>query len=148
LTTIAWDGKTLAGDTRCTQNGLPCRMATKVHRIVMPDGEIGLFAGSGARWQCDEVVNWIAAGVPPARRPKFETDSFNGIVIRESGVFTMDSGCQPFEVLEEFTASGSGRDFAIAAMHCGKTALEAVEIAALYDIYSGGPFTAVTLDGG
>lgn len=28
---------------------------------------------------------------------------------------------------------GSGRDFAIAAMHCGKTAREAVEIASLYE---------------
>lgn len=123
-------------------------MATKVHRIVMPDGEVVLFAGSGARWQCDEVVNWIAGGVRVERRPKFETDSFNGIVIRENGAFTMDSGCQPFEVLEEFTAAGSGRDYAIAAMHCGKTALEAVEIAALYDIYSGAPFTSVSMDGG
>jgi ATP-dependent protease HslVU (ClpYQ) peptidase subunit len=31
------------------------------------------------------------------------------------------------------TATGSGRDYALAAMHCGKTAREAVEIACLFE---------------
>lgn len=49
------------------------------------------------------------------------------------------SGCPyPQELSSKFYATGSGRDFAIAAMHCGRTAKEAVEIACLYDVYSGG----------
>ena len=51
-----------------------------------------------------------------------------------------------FQVESSFHAVGSGRDFAIAAMHLGKTAREAVELACLYDIYTGGPITEITLD--
>lgn len=43
-----------------------------------------------------------------------------------------------------FHAVGSGRDFAIAAMHYGKSAREAVELACLYDVSTGLPLTEIS----
>lgn len=40
-------------------------------------------------------------------------------------------------VLDEFSAFGSGCDFAMLAMTCGKNAIEAVQLASQYDIYTG-----------
>jgi len=42
------------------------------------------------------------------------------------------------EIQGSFYSIGSGRKFALAAMECGKSPREAVEIAIKYDIYSGG----------
>jgi hypothetical protein len=44
-----------------------------------------------------------------------------------------------------FHAIGSGRDFAIAAMHLGKGAAEAVEVARTFDVYTGGVIDCVEI---
>ena len=46
-------------------------------------------------------------------------------------------GSHWLEIRMPFYAVGSGRDFAIGAMHCGKTPAEAVEIASKYDLKTG-----------
>jgi ATP-dependent protease HslVU (ClpYQ) peptidase subunit len=51
----------------------------------------------------------------------------------------------PWLILSPQTAIGTGRDYALAAMHCGSTAAEAVAIAALFDPGTGGGVDTVTL---
>lgn len=48
-------------------------------------------------------------------------------------------------VREKFVADGSGRDFALSAMHLGKSAREAVAFAARFDVYTGGGVDAFDL---
>ena len=43
----------------------------------------------------------------------------------------------PFVVEDKQWAIGSGRDYAIAAMHLGRTAAEAVAVACLFDVSCG-----------
>ena len=42
------------------------------------------------------------------------------------------------EIQEDFYAGGHGRAFALAAMELGKSPKQAIEIASIYDIYTGG----------
>ena len=46
-------------------------------------------------------------------------------------------------VRERFVADGSGRDFAIAAMALGRTARQAVALAARFDVYTGGGIDSI-----
>ena len=43
----------------------------------------------------------------------------------------------PFKIESPFIALGTGREYAMAAMHLGKTAAEAIEVAAHFDSGTG-----------
>lgn len=113
----------------------------------MPDGRVVLVGLSGCEEDAPAIVNWIKRGMPENSRPTFERDSVSGLLITQDGAFHIESQCIPMPIEERFHAIGSGRDFAIAAMHLGRSAREAVELAARYDIYTSLPVTEVTLDG-
>lgn len=139
MTTIAWDrdARTLAGDTLATAGGLPYR-ATKIHRLS--DGR--LYGGSGNAEDLFAVLHWLDQG---GEKPKV-TD-FAALLIGTDGrCQRMESALVPFPVAEPFHAIGSGRDFAILAMRLGKSAQEAVALAAEFDIYTGGEIQALSLD--
>lgn len=72
---------------------------------------------------------------------------FTGLLIFGDGrIWTMDETTTSYEIFEPFYAIGSGRDFAIAAMALGKSALEAVELASRFDIWTAAPFTELRLN--
>lgn len=135
MTTIAWDGKTLAADKQSTSYGMP-RTVTKIHRIR---GE--LFALSGGGVHCHALLEWFKGERKPESWPKQPDDDNCGCVIQitKDGIFAWSgSGLPHSEPLEDkFMAFGSGRDFAMAAMHLGSDAKSAIEIACIYDINSG-----------
>lgn len=134
MTTIAWDGKTLAADTRATSSGMPYK-AVKLFKLA--DGS--LFAGSGDYGQVCSVREWLESG---GEKPR--ADDFAGLLVAPDGAaFRLETALIRLPLYEPFHAIGSGRDFAMAAMHCGRSAREAVEIAALYDVFSGGEIMAI-----
>ena len=136
MTTCAWDGHTLAADTRNTSRGLPFQ-STKAFRLK--DGR--LYAGSGSAEDSQAVKAWLESG---ADKPKVE--NFVGIVIGHDGsIWRYEDKLVAFQINEPFHAIGSGRDFAIAAMSLGKTARDAVELASRFDIYTGGPITELRI---
>lgn len=137
MTTIAWDGRTLAADTLATAGGLAYGI---VKAVRLKDGR--LYAGSGAAEDCQAVLNWLYSG---GEKPTVK--DYAGIVIgADLSIWRYEDKLVPFPVTDRFHAIGSGRDFAIAAMHMGKTAREAVELAIVYDIYTGGPITELTIE--
>jgi hypothetical protein len=88
------------------------------------------------------LKDWYQKGADPATYPSWQMDDSNSegaclIVLHAGKVSAFYEGPIPVEVECPFTAWGSGRDFAIAAMACGKTADEAVEIASLFDVNTG-----------
>lgn len=134
MTIICWDGKTLAGDRLGDANGLR-RTATKIARI-----HTNLYGFAGYASRSAELIAWFQQGGLPKDVPAFQlTEDYQSILmVREDRrIFTYGRSGFPFEVFDKFHAVGSGRDFAIAAMHLGKTAREAVEIASLFDISCG-----------
>lgn len=134
MTTIAWDGNTLAADKQNTSHGLP-RTTTKIYRVR---GELIALTGGT---HCYALLEWFKGPREPKEWPRGSNDDDCGNVIRicRDGIFVYNGAGFPHaEPLEDkFMAFGSGRDFAIAAMHMGATAKEAVEIASIYDINTG-----------
>lgn len=134
MTTVAWDGRTLAADSRSTSGGMPWE-CTKAVRLA--DGR--LFAGSGSAEECEAVREWLEHG---GEKPTVK--DFVGILIENGKCFRLEDKLIKLSVESSFHAVGSGRDYAMAAMHYGKTAREAVELACLYDVYTAGPVHELT----
>lgn len=139
MTTIAWDGTTLAGDSLGDRGGLKFTVQEKVFRLP----GVGLFGASGNWTDVLAVRDWLAGGDKPS-----SLDEFSGILIHFDGrqeLIAKNMLRHPVPMIP--FALGSGRDFAIAAMLCGKNARQAVELACGLDTYSGLPVTGITLAG-
>ena len=143
MTCIAWDGKTIASDKRATSDGF-CSTTTKLFRTK--PGQIISFCGGGA--QGLEMRAWIAAGAKANTFPASQRDDDNWavvVVLDKRGLWYYERTPYPLKVEDAFYAFGSGRDYAMAAMHLGKTAREAVEIACLFDSGCGNGVTEMSL---
>jgi hypothetical protein len=137
MTTIAWDGTTLAGDTLGIQCGLP-RSVPKVFRLK--DGR--LFGGAGEYQEVLIVRDWLNGdGEKPDK-----LEDFSALIIKGSECFKLESKLILMPVAERFYAIGSGRDFAFAAMHLNQDARTAIEIASLFDVSTGGHIDTLTLE--
>lgn len=134
MTTIAFDGTTLAADTKNCVGGMPFP-STKAFRLK--DGR--LFGGSGCAEDCVAVKEWLDGGDKPTVK------EFAALLIEGEQVYRLEDRLIKIPVEARFHAVGSGRDYAMAAMHLGKTAREAIEIASLYDIYTGAPITELRI---
>ena len=131
MTIIAWDGKTLAADKRGTWQGIS-RTVTKIFRTG--DWLIGI-AGN----QCEgyDMVEWLKNGAAPDKFPVNQRDEklwISCLVISSDGLIRLyERSPNPCIIENEFTAIGSGRDFALAAMYLGLTSREAVEVACEFE---------------
>ncbi len=143
MTTVAWDGHTLAADKRSCFGTL-IHTVTKIYRV-----RGCLVAGAGDFDRIQETVAWFESGADPAKLPPFQRDNndFVGLVViqPDKTILRYERGPYPFKIESPFYAMGSGRDFAMAAMHLGKTASEAVEVAMALDSGSGNGIDTMTL---
>lgn len=144
MTVIAWDGKTLAADKRMGVE-YP-RTVTKIRRLA--SGE--LVGVTGPFDQGLILTEWYEAGADPATFPAFQADLEKNselIIVRVDGVVCSLSNqpvAMPMQNAQH--AVGSGRDFAAAAMHLGKTAAEAVAVANLLCASCGNGIDILELD--
>ena len=129
MTVIAWDGKALAADRRAVNCGL-ARTVCKLERVK------GMLVGmSGDHGAAAEMLKWfVSGGEFPA---KAREDIATLMVVDHSGVHLYTTGPEPMKVLDSHMAIGSGRDYALMAMHLGRTAKEAVELTCLFDANCG-----------
>jgi ATP-dependent protease HslVU (ClpYQ) peptidase subunit len=134
MTVIAWDGKTLAADKMACSVGYGYTV-TKVHRLSR--GGIAAFSGDGDGAMA--LLHWLEGTCDPAAYPVGQKDNeTSALVIDPDGVvWSWGTTPYPQRVEGRFYAMGHGRDFALAAMHLGKTAREAVEVACALDVYCG-----------
>lgn len=132
MTTICWDGITLAADRQSTAGGTPTQ-TRKVFDCVGPDGRRWMYAGSGNSAQCQEFTRRINAGLPMP-------------VFTDIHILAVDDGGQVWAAAEDLLwerkgvtkwASGSGADYALGAMAAGASAREAVAIATKLDVNTG-----------
>jgi len=144
VTTIAWDGHTLAADKRAVNSG----MIFVVTKLFRARGCLVAAAGDFDRIQ--ETVAWFAAGANPEKLPPFQRDNsdFVGLLViqPDKTILKFERGPIPFKIESPFYAIGSGRDYAMAAMHLGKTAPEAVEVAMALDSSTGNGIDTMTLN--
>lgn len=132
MTTVVYDGKTLAADRQVTY-GRTKQLGTKVYRLK--DVVVGI---CGDASKAIEVVDWLSRGSPKRGVP----DDVGGMslimVSLETGeCWTMTGSLSRFPCHPPVSI-GSGCMAALAALHCGATAVQAVEAASNVDIYTGG----------
>lgn len=135
MTVIAWDGETLAADKFADIYGVAFT-TTKIHRVLVPGRGVALagFSGAGARGR--QLLHWYTNGADPNTFPPQPTEDDRACILvcitrAEDGhvvIERFESTGFPIVLEDRLFADGSGRDVALAAMYCGKSASEAVEL--------------------
>lgn len=129
------------GDRQFTNNhtGLKWRGASKVfkfkahERVCDKDFIVG-FAGNAS--EMVDVCNYFEHAEMFDRLPRIR--NLSGIVLSSNGdIFKFDTYTRWLRVEQPFIAIGSGAEYAMAAMDCGKTPREAIRIASKYDVWTG-----------
>ena len=145
MTTIVWDGKTLAADGRMTCGN---QVSDDNRQKIFVDGQsqvrgatVICYAMAGQADMYDRLGEWIKEGCPHTRDGipvDWGDNSFEAIIITTEAAYlycTMSG-----DLLEIFhkTCLGSGGEFAQVALHMGKDAKACVKLAAEMDLFSGG----------
>lgn len=147
MTTVAWDGKTMAADKQMTLGNM--RHSNIQGKILRGEyhGLPALFAGAGTKVYSAAVIEWLAAGMPAEHKPEMpETpDSFTVVVVTEPGLYLYVDSLRPIPLGPCKYAIGTGEDYARGAMAAGASAKRAVEIACTFDVNSGMGVDTLTL---
>lgn len=144
MTTIAWDGRTLAADKQATSGGL-IHTTTKIfeHRT-------GLYGITGHASHGLAVYRWIIEtnSDPKSYPPNPSNDEYGYLlhIDKKGKIWCYEGFPIPANMEDPFFAIGSGREYATAAMYCGKTAIEAVEIASKFNTGTGQGVDSFTLE--
>lgn len=140
MTTIAFDGKTLATDSLVTYDDMRAGTINKIANVVG-----GILATAGNQEDGLLVVQWFKAGRKETRPV---LTSFVGLFIPNDGSAPQEFGEKliPMAIPKFPWVAGTGKSFALAAMLAGKDAVEAVRIAIQLDIYSGGDVNCYEMD--
>lgn len=142
MTTIAWDGKTLAAD-RLMNHGNGKLEITKIHRVGA-----SLVGICGYMPEALEMLEWYRAGASLSAFPaqcRAQDRGASLLVVKATGVYLFDHSPVPLRLEDKKVAIGSGGDFARAAMWCGKGACEAVEVATFFDPSTDGDIDTLEL---
>lgn len=135
MTTVAWDGVSLAADSQATtSSGVRCR-ATKI--VKSPNGFVA--AGAGGLNSITPWLRWVAAGLKPDDQPTtLDKESTLLIVDPRGRAYTFEGSAVRLPMRDKQWAIGSGSDLALGAMAMGADARTAVKVAAKFDVYTGG----------
>lgn len=135
-TTVAYDGISLAADSQMTQGHRKLMTKSKIYYSSQRNQYI---AAAGAVDVLTPVVDFFMKDTKPMTDCKIAGE-FQVLIVdgaTNTAKFYDHDMVSPIEVQAPFTF-GSGDDFALAALICGKSAEEAIEVAEQLDIYSGG----------
>jgi len=143
MTTIAYDGITLASDSQATSSHIHTGDFQKIFKIKFESGACVLVAGCGDAFAISAFIAWVEDGMCEDEYPP-NMDAFTGLVVSDSGAYLFCDRPHPIPVHAPF-GMGSGGDFAIGAMAAGKSARDAVKVAITVDPYSGGKIKTLTL---
>lgn len=131
MTTVAYDGKTIAADTLIT-GGVSSVSSKLLTFPMIPDGTFGAYAGDvGCALRFFRTWTGDPDSIPAGDYQALVCHS-DGRVIYYNG----DGLC--LEMTDQKFAIGSGCEYAMGAMAAGKTAVKAAQIACTLDPNSGG----------
>lgn len=127
MTVIVFDGRTLAAD-KLACYGNTCNAVTKIAR----HGNL-LMGGAGEFAFVQAMFEWVRSGRAVESFPKSQSDKDDWqplLVIEADGSPSLyERTPYPVRYEQKVAAIGSGKEFARAALWCGKSAREAVECA-------------------
>lgn len=136
MTTIAWDGKSVAADGQVTYGGqyIGPKSFREIKRI---DDTVYALVGSAALF--DPFIKWYRDGADPYDPLCVEKDDTTALLVFQDGQCLMYKTNIPYpDELHAPDAWGSGCEYAIGAMMAGADAKRAVEIAAVCNPGTGG----------
>ena len=111
----------------------------------LPDGRF--VAASGAEEMRLLWIEWLIDGMHPKERPVLK--DFTGLLLdKNHNLYRYDEACIQQKINEPFYAIGSGCDWAMSAMACQKTLVEALRIACQYNAYSSLPIVVFKIGSG
>ena len=131
MTTLAWDGKTLAADKQCNWISTPAP-TTKIRKFKN-SSRFFCGGGTGVAWECDLLMDYIDG--EPA--PDVTDESSLLLIDHSKRIWLMNKFLRPVQVELPQFAVGSGGDYALGAMLAGLDAPEAVLVACELDTKSG-----------
>lgn len=147
MTTIAWDGRTLAVD-RGSWQGYIANRVNKLRDVRAGSRKKGqaYVALSGDAHFAEAAVEWLL-GCDWPRLPDADYNKCCGVLLTEDGkLFRIGTGMATFEqILCIPFADGGGADLALGAMLAGADAVKAVELVATRSSLSWGGVDSVTL---
>lgn len=142
MTTIAYhhESKTVAVDSRKTSLG----------GVINSDKTIKVFANDLGTWIICGAFSDIESFIVLTKNQVFDKEvhlDVSGLRFNSDGLFYvfMSDGIFNEEAIDHDFALGSGREFALAALDFGNSAVEAVEYAMTRDIYTGGNINTVNV---
>lgn len=128
MTTIAWDGTTLAADKGSWSGGLH-QAVRKVHRITAPDGRRFLMAMAGDSVFATQVLRWMRGGEHPGRCLDDDLNRDVAVVVDERRrVFRLSSRLIYVPYEGKLHAYGAGQEIALGALMAGADAVKAIRI--------------------
>ena len=133
MTTIAYDGKTIASDKRQCIGTTPMSV-TKIFK-VSKNKRWKVVGASGNAFRVNPIIEYILGQTKKAPEQYDEPGDIL-LIDKENKLWIMNGRQVAVEAPVPF-AIGSGADYALGAMAAGKTASEAVAIAATLDINTG-----------
>jgi 20S proteasome alpha/beta subunit len=143
MTVIAWDGQFLASDRRIT-SGYTISTTRKIFRLE--DGIIG-FAGCATG--INHFLSWFGNDRELKTFPEILYDHEFGVaalfIDKKKRVWEFQYSGSPILITTRHAAIGSGDEAALAAMMCGKNAIEAVKIVSKYNCSCGNGYDVLKL---
>lgn len=136
MTTVAYDAdRMLMASDSGINDGVLAFDGQKI--FVAPDGDLIGICGD-----CVDGIlfaEWYQSGADRSNHPLLSPDSdMAAITMGKDGVHTWDRRFVPNRVHSKRYAIGTGNHAAIAAMLCGKTLEQAIEVACLVDKFNSG----------
>jgi ABC-type uncharacterized transport system permease subunit len=143
MTVVAIKDGIVATDSAAhTARGLYVGTVRKIARS--PEGHV--IACSGTALSVAAMLHWVESGLVGS--PGTDPEEYHALLVRPDGsVCEVGGDGLLVQVDAPFHASGSGRELAIAAMACGKSAEEAVQIACRWHGACGEPVQTLRLGG-
>lgn len=147
MTTVAFDGRTMAADKQMNTGGMKHPVARSKIRGGDYHGMPAVFGGAGTTVYSDAVIDWLMSGMPDEHKPEMPEapDSFTVVVATEAGVYEYIDSLRPIPLGQIKWAFGTGAEYAFGAMDAGANAKRAVEIACGRDVNSGLGIDSITL---
>lgn len=148
MTTIAANKTQIACDLQATHSGgLKFKLKTKILEFYQPliwptPFYVGL---CGDVDSFPDMIDYFSD--PTARKPPKGGSGDFLILTDDKKIFTFKNPSKWIAVNQDFYAVGTGMNYAMSAMECGKTPLEAVKIASKFDLYTGMGFKHIDIKG-
>lgn len=146
MTVIAWDGSILAADKMMSNQGMKSS-TTKVIPFEDYRGKMALAVTGNLAFGL-MLREWFIHGEQGSMPALATPDDWARLIVATpSEVFMYETYPERIYIEDEIHAWGSGRDFALGAMHMGADAIVAVEVASKLSTECGLGFDFVKVRG-